>query len=464
MSRKSLLASLIVAAFFVIADASLGQDFGSQKQQNWHQWRGPDANGFAPTGNPPTEWSETKNVKWKVPIAGKGSASPIVWGDRIYLMTAIPAAQAEPEPQASVFNSLQVMGQQGPPRGGPPRRGGAPAATVPHKFDVLCIDRRTGRTIWQKTAREGVPHEGHHPTSTFASASPVTNGKNLFVSFGSRGIHAFDMDGNKKWEKDLGQMKTRNAFGEGASPALYENRLVVPWDHESGSFIVVFDATTGEEKWRKPREEVTTWATPLVVPYEGRVQVITSGMTRVRSYDLETGEVIWECGGQGPNPIPSPVLLDDKVIVMTGFQRFAAYSIPLSSKGDITGTEKIAWKIADGTPYVSSPLLYDGILYFTKERNNLLTSMNARTGEVLISQKRLPDVSSFYASPVGAAGKVYFPSREGATVVLKHGPETEMTVLANNKLDGAIDASPAIVGREMIIRTDTHLYCIAETP
>jgi outer membrane protein assembly factor BamB len=169
----------------------------------------------------------------------------------------------------------------------------------------------------------------------------------------------------------------------------------VPWDHEDGSFIVVFDATTGEEKWRQSRDEVTTWATPLLVPYAGRVQVVTNGMNRVRSYDLETGEVIWECGGQGPNPIPSPVVIDDNVIVMTGFRQFAAYSIPLDSRGDITGTEKVAWKISDGTPYVSSPLLYDGILYFTKDRNNLLTSVNARTGEVLIDQKRLPDVNTF---------------------------------------------------------------------
>jgi outer membrane protein assembly factor BamB len=225
---------------------------------------------------------------------------------------------------------------------------------------------------------------------------------------------------------------------------------------------VALDANTGDEKWRQPRDEVTTWATPLIVPYQGRVQVITNGMNRCRSYDLETGEVIWECGGQGPNPIPSPVVIDDKAILMTGFQRFAAYAIPLSSKGDITGTEKVAWKMNDGTPYVASPLLYDGILYFTKERNNPLTTVNARTGEVLVNQERLPGVSTIYASPVGAAGKVYISSREGVTLVLKHGPEKKITVLATNQLDGPIDASPAIIGPEMYIRTDTHLYCIAE--
>jgi outer membrane protein assembly factor BamB len=458
-ARRTLIAAVMLPAVF--SQIALSQDFATEKMRNWHQWRGPEANGFAATGNPPTEWSETKNVKWKVAIPGKGSASPIVWGDRIYLATAIPIVQAAPAPSSSAFASEpQVMAQRG---GQQPRGGGAAAAIGPHKFELVCVDRRTGNILWQKTARETVPHEGHHATSTFASASPITDGKKVIVSFGSRGIHAYDMEGNRLWEPiDLGRMQTRNAFGEGASPALHGDSLVVPWDHQSGSFIAAFNANTGKEKWRKPREEVTTWATPLIVPYEGRVQVITNGMTRVRSYDLETGEVIWECGGQGPNPIPSPVVVDDKAIVMTGFQRHAAYAIPLNSKGDITESQKFAWKVNDGTPYVSSPLLYDGILYFTKERNNPLTTMNARTGEVLVNQKRLPGVSTMYASPVGAAGRVYLPSREGVTLVLKHGPEKDITVLASNQLDGPIDASPAIIGREMYIRTETHLYCIAE--
>jgi outer membrane protein assembly factor BamB len=462
--------SLTVLILSLLAHSAAAQDFARQRLNNWHQWRGPEANGFAPAGDPPSEWSETKNVKWKVPLPGEGSATPIVWGDRIFILAAIPLTATD-EPTASLprVTPQQVFGQpqpaEQPARRGGPRRG-VPVAlpTVPHKFEVLCLDRRTGKTIWQKTAREVVPHEGHHQTSTFAAASPVTDGKSLFVSFGSRGIFAFDLDGNPRWDKNLGQMKTRNAFGEGASPALYNDTLVVPWDHESGSFIVAFDAASGNEKWRKPREEITTWATPLIVPHAGRVQVITNGMNRVRSYDLANGEVIWECGGQGPNPIPSPVLVGDQVVVMTGYQRFAAYAIPLDSKGDITDTDKPAWKLNDGTPYVSSPLVYDGILYFTKDRNNLLTSVDARTGEVLVDKKRLPDVSTVYSSPVGAAGRVYLSSREGNTVVLEHGRGKELKVLATNSLEGAIDASPAIVGKELFLRTATHLYCIATTP
>jgi outer membrane protein assembly factor BamB len=259
-------------------------------------------------------------------------------------------------------------------------------------------------------------------------------------------------------------MRTRNAFGEGASPALYENTLVVPWDHEGESFIVALDAATGEQKWRTPRDESTTWATPLIVPYQGRVQVVTNGQNRVRSYDLQTGEAIWECGGQASNPIPSPVRDGDTVVVMTGYRGFAAYAIRLDSRGDITDSDKPVWKLSDGTPYVSSPVLYDGLLYFTKDRNNQLSSVNAQTGDILINQERLPGVSTVYASPVAAAGRVYFSSREGTTVVVRHDKgATQMEVLATNDLGEAIDASPAIVGKEMYIRTASHVYCIRDT-
>lgn len=462
--------SLAVVLLTLLAHAAAAQNFAQQRLANWHQWRGPHANGVAPRGNPPTEWSDTKNIKWKVAVPGKGYSTPIIWGDRIFLLTAIPQnAVGEPSASLPPANGQQVMGQpqpaNQPPRG--QRRGGglgAPAPTVPHKFDVLCLDRRTGEPIWQKTAREVVPHEGHHDTSTFASSSPVTDGNRLYVSFGSRGIFCFDMNGNEQWQKQLGQMTTRNNFGEGASPALYNDTLVIPWDHDAGSFIVAFDAATGNEKWRTPRDELTTWATPLIVPHAGRVQVVTNGQNRVRSYDLANGELIWECGGQAANPIPSPVLIDDTVIVMTGFRGHAAYAIPLDSKGDITDTDKPAWKLSDGTPYVSSPLLYDGILYITKERRNILSTVDARTGEFLINLQRLPDVTTVYSSPVGAAGRVYLSSREGTTLVIEHGRGKELKVLASNKLDSSIDASPAIIGNELYLRTATHLYCIAATP
>jgi outer membrane protein assembly factor BamB len=324
----------------------------------------------------------------------------------------------------------------------------------------MCIDRNTGKTLWQKTAVETVPHEGHHQTGSFASASPITDGKRLFASFGSRGIYCFDLEGNQKWGKDLDDLQMRMAFGEGSSPALYEDTLVLTCDQETGSFIVALDATSGDEKWRKPREEVSTWATPLIVNDGERTQVIASGSKRVRSYDLKNGELIWECGGLGSNPIACPVVYDGLAIAMSGHHEPAGIAVPLTARGDVSGTDQVVWQIEEVTPYVSTPLLYDDTLYFVKSRNAILSSANAKTGEPIIRQKRLPDMESIYASPVGAAGRVYLSSREGTTIVFKHGPEFE--VLATNILDEPIDASPAIVGDDLIIRGENHLYCISE--
>jgi outer membrane protein assembly factor BamB len=307
-------------------------------------------------------------------------------------------------------------------------------------------------------AAEAVPHEAGHQTNTFASGSPITDGRRLWVSFGSQGIYCYDLEGKLRWKRDLGDMQTRNAFGEGASPALYKDTLIVPWDHEAQSFIAALDANTGEPRWKTDRDELTTWATPLIVEHDGRVQVIANGSNRVRSYDLKTGEVIWECGGQASNPIPSPVVQNDLVYCMTGYRGYAVYAIPLDSKGDITDSNHIAWSRTDAGPYVSSPLLYGGQLYFTKARDAVLSSLDAATGEPIIEQVRLPGLNSMYASPVAAADRIYFTSREGATIVLKHGPQLD--VLATNRLDEGIDASPAIVGKRMYLRGENHLYCI----
>jgi outer membrane protein assembly factor BamB len=349
-------------------------------------------------------------------------------------------------------------------RPGSGRRGGGrfdiEAPKNYYRFVVLCIDRNTGKTIWERTACELVPHEGHHETGSFASASPITDGQLLFASFGSRGIYCYDLDGNAKWDKDLGDLRMRFSFGEGSSPALFDNTLVQICDQEEGSFVVALNAQTGKEMWRKPRDEVSTWATPLIVKAAGRVQVVTSGSNRIRSYDLRNGDLIWECGGLGSNPIACPVAVGNLAVVMTGHQNPAGLAVPLDSEGDVTGTDKVAWRIEGSTPYVPSPLVYEDTIYFTKSRNAILSSVAAKTGEYIISQKRLPDMSSVYASPVAAGGRIYISSREGTTIVLKHGSKFE--VIASNSLNETIDASPAIVGSELFIRTESNLYCISE--
>lgn len=390
----------------------------------WPQMRGPLGDGTSPKGKPPVEWSETKNVRWKVEIPGSGSATPIVWGDRIYLLSAV----------------------------------GAGPGTL-HQFLVLCLDRKNGRELWRRTAVEETPHEGTHATHGYASASPVTDGQLLYAFFGSRGMYCYDLDGTLKWKKNLGRMRIKMGFGEAASPALHGGSLVVNWDHEAGSFIVCLDAKTGDEKWRMPREEGTTWTTPLIAPRAGAAQVIVNGTKRTRSYDLATGKLIWECGGQVMNPIATPVLEGDTVYCMTGYRGFAVTAIRLDSKGDVTGDAKqVVWKRSDTGPYVASPLLCNGLLYVTKERQGILSCIDAKTGELRYDAERLPGIETIYGSLAGAAGKVYIVGREGTSVVLEQGPAYK--VLATNKLDEGIDASPVIVGSQLFLRGSKHLYCI----
>jgi outer membrane protein assembly factor BamB len=485
------------AVLFLVASSVLASDFDRQKMQNWHQFRGPLGTGVAPAGNPPTEWSETKNIKWKVAIPGRGSASPIVWGDRIFILTAIKTDRtAEPAERTTSTNSATIRqvayspeqllaqrdenrrdgergdgqpgqrGERGRGRGGFGGRGGGGRFGINppqnyYEFVVLCIDRQTGETLWQHEAANEVPHEGHHQSSSFASASPVTDGQTLYVSFGSRGIHTYDLNGKPGWKRDFGQMQTSNSFGEGTSPALHGDTLVINWDHEGDSFIAALDARTGDIKWKTDREEGTTWSTPLIVEGAGRTQVITSGENRIRSYDLANGELLWECGGLGSNPIATPIVSEGIVVCMTGHRDPAGIAVPLDARGDVTSSDTIAWQVENSTPYIASPVLYDGLLYFTKGRNAILSCVEAKTGDVVIDQERLPRMESLYSSPVAAAGRIYISSREGNTAVIKHGRELE--ILATNELDEqAIDATPAIVGNEIILRGETHLYCISE--
>ncbi len=452
-----------IAVVGLLNSVLLANDFSG----NWHQWRGPNADGTSISANPPLEWSQDKNIRWKAEVPGKGVSTPIIWQDHVFLLTAIQTDRQEQRTPAAEQTAAQSQPPEPTPGRGPggQSRGGGlwgfgrTPPTYYYQFVVLCYDRKSGEKRWQTVATEEIPHEAGHNTNTFASSSPVTDGKHLYVYFGSRGVFCFDLDGNKQWERDLGQMQTRSSFGEGSSLAVHGDMLVVPWDHEGQSSMFALNANTGETKWKADREERTTWATPFIVQHNERTQVVTNG-SRVRSYDLATGELIWECGGQVGNPIPSPVRQDNLVICMTGFRGNAIYAIPLDAAGDITDTDKVAWHRNDAAPYVPSPTLYKGQLYFTKSRDGIVSSLDAPTGEVLIGQKRLPGISAVYASPVAAADRIYFTGRDGTTVVLKHGSTFE--VLATNSLGEGIDASPAMVGDELFLRSDKHLYCIAD--
>jgi outer membrane protein assembly factor BamB len=448
-TRARRLRLTVVAAALLLATIPAGTAPGDPY---WPYWRGPAADGMA-VGDAPVTWSATENVRWKTNIPGLGNSSPIVWGDFVFVTTAIKTGADKPATAPAAPPATPAAGgRMGPGGGGGPQ--------VEHKFDVLCLDRKTGKILWQRTAKTAVPHEGGHNTyGSFASNSPVTDGTFVYAFFGSRGMYCYDFKGALVWQKDFGvQMRMKMAFGEGMAPVLSGNKLILVFDHEGDSFMVVLDKATGKEIWRASRDEKTNWAAPLVVTFKGRTEVVVAGSGKVRSYDLETGKVIWECAGLGANTIPQPVRQDDLVFVMTGYRDPKLMAIRLGREGDLTGTDAVVWSQTKGTSYTPSPVIFENKLYVLTD-TGMVSCFNARTGEPYYHQVRLPKPYSFKSSPVGANGRLYLASENDDVIVLKMGETFE--VLATNTMpDQVFIATPAITGGEIFLRSKTTLFCI----
>ena len=461
---------LLAASLSLLFAGAARADFSS-----WPAWRGTNGTGAAPVGaRPPIKWSEQENMKWKTKIPGTGHSTPIIWQDRIFLLTAIETAEAgaaavsapvrtEPadRPQGGAPKGGKrggFRGKGGPGGGGPFGGGGAP--TKVHEFAVVAVDRNTGKIAWQKTAKREMPHEGHHPTNTFASASPLTDGEHLYVPFGSRGYYCYDFQGNLKWQKDLGDMRTKMSFGEGSSPALAGDLLIINWDHEAGSYLIALNKKTGDEVWRTARDDSTSWSTPLIVAHEGRLQAIVPASKMTRSYDVKTGQLIWEASGLGANVIPTAVTGNGVVYVTSGYTRPAIQAIKLSARGDVSEKNDIVWSIRQNGPYVASPVLSGDRLYVTKERRGQLSCLDARTGEFHFKDKELPGIRDIYASPLLANGHLYIAGRDGTVVVVKDAPTFE--VVATNRLGEGVDASPVALDNQLFLRGREHLFCLSE--
>lgn len=418
----------------------------------WPQWRGPNNDGTA-KGDAPLTWSDKEHIKWKAEIPGRGFSSPVLSDDKVFVTTAVPTgtAPASPAPEATA------------PDAGPTQRRGFRSAgpLTEQKLMLLSFDRRTGKLLWERAVRVATPHQSYHPQyGSFASNSPVTDGKHVFAFFGSRGVYCFDMAGNKVWEKDFGvQLRMYNNFGEGAWPALEGNTLLLLFDHEGDSFLVALDKSTGRELWRTPRPDGNTnWSGPVVITSEGRKQVIISASRKVRAYDFETGKQIWECAGLGQNTIPAPVAADGMIFVMSGFRNPNLMAIRLGREGELTGTDAIVWQNQRGNSYTASPVLSDGKLYVLTD-SGMLSCFDAKTGTPYYHQVRLPKPYNFKASPVAANGKLYLASEDGDVIVVKMGEKFE--VLATNTLDGQMFvSSPAIAGGEIYLRGQNTLFCI----
>ncbi len=429
--------------FSIIILLSLMTNSFAQNISNWPQWRGPLATGAAEKGNPPVEFSETKNLKWKTPIPGKGHATPVVWEKNIIVQTAIPTTE---------------MGDS-TLKGEPSRMPGTSTNFV-QDFKVILVDRETGKIKWEKTVAKEMPIEDTHKLGSWASNSPCTDGEFIYAYFGSRGIFCLDFEGNIIWQKDFGQILKVMNFGEGESPFLYKDRLFFQWDSEDKSFMVALDKKTGEEVWRVDRDEKSSWATPFAVEVNGKVQVITSATNQVRSYDYNTGELLWTSTGLTRNVIPNPVYADGILYVMSGFRGNALQAIDLAkAKGDITGSDAILWTYNQDTPYTPCPLLMDGKLYFLRANNGELTCLDARTGKMFYSKEKLEGVGNLYSSPSGVGERIYIAA-ENICVVLKAGEKFE--IISSNELSDNFHASPIIVDNELILRGFESLYCFSE--
>lgn len=407
---------------------------------DWRQWRGPFNTGMA-VGDAPLRWSDSSGVTWKVPIPGRGHSTPVVVGDRLFLTTAIPTGRGQ--------------APTGRLRGG----GGGADAGLEHRFVVMAIDRRTGKTLWEHTPIVATPHEGYHRVyGSFASNSPASDGERLYAFFGSRGLYAYSLDGKLLWQKDFGvKLRMDNAFGEGTAPTLHDGRLILHFDHLEGGFLTMLDPATGKELWRVPRTERFNWAAPFVATHNGHRQIIVNGLT-VRSYDFETGKLLWEAAGLGENSVPQVVQHDDLVFAMSGHTVKLLMAIRLGGSGVLTNSSGIVWSTPRGVSYTPSPVLHDGQLYFVSDAG-LVSNLDAATGTPHYQQQRLPKPYNFKASPVGANGKLYLATEEGDVVVLRMGPKFE--VLATNTLaDQSFIASPVILDNTIYLRSRTHLFRI----
>ena len=428
---RSHLVRIALSAATLLLSCSATAAAASPQQDSWPAWRGADGSGVA-AGSPPTEWGEDKNVKWKTEIPGLGLSTPVTWKDRIFLTTAVKGVNAD----------------------------GSKGTWNAYDFRVICLDRGDGRILWSTSVNNEVPHAKIHPTNSQASNSPVTDGERVYAHFGSRGLYCLDMSGKELWSKDFGEMEREHEFGGGASPVLTGKALLVNWDHDGDSFLYALDKKSGRQLWKRPRDEGATWATPAVTKVGRKTIAIVPASGKSRAYDVKTGKVVWEVGGLTSNVIPSPVVVDGVVYLMSGYQGTALQAVKLKgAKGDLEGGKNVLWSHNRQTPYVPSGVVYEGSLYFLRNTKSVLSCLDAKTGEVHYEGQRLRGLRDVYASPVAAGGHVYFASRDGQVKVVKAGDTYEE--VATNRLDDGFDASPIVVGDELYLRGRKALYCIS---
>jgi outer membrane protein assembly factor BamB len=438
---------LCVAAAIELNATQTTANFASS---NWPQWRGPESQGVSTDKNLPIEWNETKNVLWKVELPGRGFSQPIIWDKYVFVTTDVEGGKA-PETHKPPTHVVGGKEFKHPEWAG---------VDLLHTFKVMCLDRDSGKVIWEQVAYEGVTYDYRHKRGNYAAPTPVTDGKNVWAYFGSEGVYCYDFKGKLIWKKSLGNIGTMG-MGVGTSPVLFEDLVILICDQEfdgKDSFMIALDKKTGKEVWRNPRQIGVSWATPVIVRTAGRAELVTSGNELLVSYDPKTGKEIWRTKGLGSHAIATPVVGHGLAILSSGFPSKVITAVKLGGTGNLDDTDKIAWRYNKGTAYVPSPILYGDYVYLMSD-GGILTCLSAKTGEIIYEGGRVPIATKFYgASPVAFEGKILLTSDDGDTFVIKAGPKHE--VLAQNSIGEPCRTSIAIADSKLFIRGDKHLFCI----
>ena len=435
---------------FLVTFVAVGLVATATATAQWPQFRGPGGSGVA-EGAPPTTWNlgSSTRIAWKTGIPGLGHSSPVVWGDRIYVTTAVSLAGEAP---------LDV------------RHGGVSMAADNERqaWKVLALDRASGRIVWERTAYDGVPRVKRHLKASHASATPATDGTHVVALFGSEGLYCFDAAGTLLWTQDLGAMNTGLVGDEGvqwgpaSSPIIHGPLVIVQNDRQRESFLAAYELSTGEQVWKVERDEFPSWATPLVINGATGAELVVNASKFVRAYDPMTGRELWRMAdGETQVKVPSPIAGPGSVIVTGGYPRGSRpiYAIKPGSRGaiDTAAAQGFAWRGEKGSPYVPTPLVYGKELYVLAD-NGVLTVYDAATGERRYQQRLDETPLGFSASPVGAGGHVYLASEDGDVFVVKAGPVFE--VVARNDMNESLMATPAIAGPMLVVRGRTHVFGI----
>jgi len=423
---------------------------------DWPQFRGPSASGVGDGAKPPVHWDAIKNtnVVWKTEIPGLSVSSPVVWGDRIFVTTAI-STDTKQSLRTGLFGDTDPV-----------------IDNSTHQWKVLALDKKTGKVLWEQMAHEGTPKTKRHPKSSQASPTPATNGKVVVAYFGSEGLFAYSMEGKLLWKKDVGLQNAGwffdpdSEWGAASSPVIHKNTVILQCDRQKDSFIAAYDLKDGRELWRTARAEIPAWGTPTIVQGKDRAEVVTNGTKAIRGYDADTGKELWTLGPNSEVTCTTPVFGNGLIFVTAGYPPVQPiYAIKVGSSGDLTlkdgkqSSDTIAWSTQRGGVYLPSPIVYGNHLY-TVNNNGILTAYEAKSGQ-RIYQQRVGEGGAFTASPIAAAGKLYIATEDGDIFVVKAGPQYEL--IAKNPVGEAILATPALAGDLLIVRGAKHLFAIAES-